>query len=83
MDNNALNKRYRILTKNRFVAGGFKAKEANRYKYWKQENIQQILQRKKRCDKLVIMLNYNYERAWELANQYDDSTINAMIKETL
>lgn len=75
-----INERYSLLTENRFIAGGFKARDANKYKYWKKERIQNIIAIKKRCDKLMIMLDYDYPKAWELSSKYSEEQINNLIK---
>ena len=70
--------RYELLR-----SAGFSANESNRYKYWRTDRVHDIIARKRRCDKLLVMLDYNYDQAWQMAGSYTDDDINELIKNSL
>ncbi len=67
----------------RLREAGFSANESNIYKYHKDDNITVLIKRKKRCDKLVAVLEFNYDQAWQMAGSYTDEDVNELLKSQL
>ena len=67
----------------RLREAGFSANDATLYKYHKDDSIDTLIKRKKRCDKLMAVLEYDYKQAWQMASSYTDEDVNTLIKSKL